>query len=620
MAGSEKKDGGSGIDKTWLVKSGGRILGPFTAADVEAGILTREFMQVDEVCLPGRRWRYLKDLKQFETALAGVKNRRRVDSNITATASDSNAKEETLTGTMGVTPTFDGPAPKEVNTEATVTLERPKPVSPGGEIVVEDVREEIVARTDGEARGGGKGLRTFGTEQTLGSRVETSSLSRWLWNVALVVVIATIVGFFINTFVRGPKIRQERAQESLVAAEGLLKIGDYAGALRNYRSIYDVKGAAPEVSARLGILLIQLDEDPVLGRELLTAALAAGPSPEMRPRILNGIAISYLKDGELNQAVDFLNQAQRLKPDFPETAVNLGVASFRAGEWAKAEANFARALENPGIETSVQLMRAHMILKLAGQPGYPLSQATARALSIVDSVRALRFDFEQEAMLYRLYAHTLRNDEVSLQADLAKFLNLHSGVTPGFVRNLFLDREIVSWRHYLDWCRQIADRSGGGALARSLEALCLFKSRSPEKAIAMAETAVQMAPQNALVQSAYAYILGEEGRPSLATVARGKAIASNREGQYDLPHMLQAEFCEFNNDHACAIGEWTRVLNRVADHPMALAGLTRAYLARGDSRKAKDYFDQGVRAFADRYVPINKLYDDFATHYRSGNQ
>ena len=49
----------------WLVKSSGRIRGPFTKSQVEQLLKTREFVPLDEVSQPFSRWQTIRDVGEF---------------------------------------------------------------------------------------------------------------------------------------------------------------------------------------------------------------------------------------------------------------------------------------------------------------------------------------------------------------------------------------------------------------------------------------------------------------------------------------------------------------------------------------------------------------------------
>ncbi len=57
----------------WLVKSGGRILGPFSREEVVAKLKSKELVLLDEVAQPLRRWRYVRDEMEFARVVESLR-------------------------------------------------------------------------------------------------------------------------------------------------------------------------------------------------------------------------------------------------------------------------------------------------------------------------------------------------------------------------------------------------------------------------------------------------------------------------------------------------------------------------------------------------------------------
>lgn len=63
----------SGESFNWLVRSSGRILGPFSDAELEEKILRKEISIIDEISTPWQRWNFVREFPMFYDAVEKVR-------------------------------------------------------------------------------------------------------------------------------------------------------------------------------------------------------------------------------------------------------------------------------------------------------------------------------------------------------------------------------------------------------------------------------------------------------------------------------------------------------------------------------------------------------------------
>ncbi len=73
----------------WLVKSGDRILGPYSGEEIKNKLHEKELVVIDEVVMPMRRWRYIRDEPAFALVVEEVRK------------SHLSMREDTATGNAG---------------------------------------------------------------------------------------------------------------------------------------------------------------------------------------------------------------------------------------------------------------------------------------------------------------------------------------------------------------------------------------------------------------------------------------------------------------------------------------------------------------------------------------
>lgn len=87
------------MNRRWLVRSNGQIRGPWTTEEVSLGIRQKKISAIDEVCLPGERWQYVRQVEEFQNILQN-----QVESNDEVTLTDHGPSigNETLQETIQI--------------------------------------------------------------------------------------------------------------------------------------------------------------------------------------------------------------------------------------------------------------------------------------------------------------------------------------------------------------------------------------------------------------------------------------------------------------------------------------------------------------------------------------
>src|SRR5438067_13096152 len=77
-------------------------------------------------------------------------------------------------------------------------------------------------------------------------------------------------------------------------------------------------------------------------------------SPQQRAQIKTDLAAGYYERGQFDVALDVLNEAQTLDPNYPRIYNVYGLVNAMLAETQKAEANFQRGLALPPNDTEMR--------------------------------------------------------------------------------------------------------------------------------------------------------------------------------------------------------------------------------------------------------------------------
>ncbi|NJM09998.1 MAG: hypothetical protein HC883_03675 [Bdellovibrionaceae bacterium] len=119
----------------------------------------------------------------------------------------------------------------------------------------------------------------------------------------------------------------------------------------------------------------------------------------------------------------------------------------------------------------------------------------------------------------------------------------------------------------------MAEKLGDGPRVATFLASCQARDARWDNARRSIERAVNQSPRDPLIQAWYSYVFKESGDPEQASVILGRATEYNRRGEFVLPALLQARFCQSNGDVDCARDSWQQIYERDLDYLPAVAGL-----------------------------------------------
>lgn len=565
----------------WLVKSSGRILGPFPSPKIAELLRTREVSVLDEISQSLRRWQTIQYHDDFREVVESMRK-----------ASLSERTEASWTpGTSNLTQTLTDLSDAELTDEVS-NSELTGFTATAKEIVIHNVEESQRIQQPAHA---GRYQSAQGHNTAIQRKVEKTT--RGLWILTAIILLA-VGAFLVNK-------RMGRQQESRPAGGSLkqsvianVQIGRYAEALKDLKRGVSDPNQAGELSIYYGSLLIQVEGETTVGRRMLTQVLTAR-RPEAK-QAYTGLGIADLMDGQPDSAQENFERALGYDGQYVPALVNLSAMYIQKADYARAKAMALKALRASPAQGEALLSLAEAQLYLYRQNAN-LADLQRVNRTLKDFTRKY-WDYAAEVGFYSLYFDFLARDK-AVETNLQNYLDRDPQLTPDHRHNVFIFKGRAQWKILARFCEQMAEKMGDSPRVSTLLAACHSSEARWDAARNDIEKAVHQAPKDPLIHSWYSYVLKESGDPERASVVLGRATELNRRGEYVLPVLMQARFCQENGDILCARDSWQRIYEHDLDYLPALAGLAWVHAQNKSHSEAIKLVDKGLRISPD-YSPL----------------
>ena len=580
----------------WLVKTGDRILGPFSADEVIARIKTREIVVIDEVAAPLSRWRYVREEPVFKAAVDEI---RKTMSN---TREDTEIQGYTATATATEATDLDESRfPDSFN----------QPIGEGSFSGGDDQTRVQLTRREGlpaANKHSGESVYTDQPEVSAQYGVPTQSKTRsfqigvWIGAVVLLGVVAYVLFSSPADKVPGEVAgtKEVSMTSPLVEADQAWKRGDFERALRFYSDAVQADPKLSEASSRLAPLLIQVSGQIVEAKRVLAESQTAGAKVNIHDREV-ALGLAALAEEELTEADSHFSAALANSPGSYTATFNLGVTAFMAKSYEKAERLFSTASSNAAAEPTALLMLARSVM--TGEKIKPASVKLAE--NALDKLIKDSADYRQEAYLLKTYLGVADGGKKSVYPLIKMTLDTDPEMTAEHWHDPRLYLEPIRWKSLLSLCRKIQDDSRNQP-ARALYAFCLSKSGDSGEATKILNQALATSVEDPLLESVNAYVLTASEREDSARAAL--KLASKNTPPL-LATFVHARICSRSGDVGCAEANWQLLSIQEHPSPAAFVGLSRLALSKGQVAKAND-LDRKALEISPRYLPAIRLRDE----------
>ncbi|MES2965709.1 MAG: hypothetical protein V4760_17640 [Bdellovibrionota bacterium] len=560
----------------WLVKSGERILGPYTTEEVVRRIKTKEIVVIDEVISPESRWGYVRDVLAFtaavEEARGGLMSARE------DTEVQGYTDQVTLTDTSE---SFNKVSPVNVDPRLGYDNDKVK----DAEFVDKPIEAKAPLSTL-------RPVKHFGMEGATPPRSPRRNFMSLpgMWIGSVVVVLAVIFAIYTSSRPTDTKAGGDLTSVQAQANRAWNR-GEFDRALDLYRRLDRAQHGRPDVAIRLAQLMVRVEGETGEAKRLIQEARSS--SAETNEGVAMTLGLIALKMGDAREAEkQFSRAGASWMVDY-----NRGVAAMKMQMYPKAIAHFRDA----GREPIALFMLAQALI---ASNDSPKSQARKDAVSALERLIGKAHDFRQEALVLRAYLET----DVGDVREAARFARRAIETDPELTNDHFHDPainlDLTGWK---DLNRSCVLASGGipNSLGQALLSLCFAKENRLNEATTILRQQLNRFPNDALLNSVSAYVHLLAGREDAARAALRAGVGETSR----LGRTIQARLCVREKDDACAEDAWSMLASETPPPITALTGLARIRFAKGDRDGAGALL---VRAdsLSPRYLPLLRLREE----------
>ncbi|OFZ19007.1 MAG: hypothetical protein A2Z20_11545 [Bdellovibrionales bacterium RBG_16_40_8] len=570
--------------KVWLIKGGGQILGPFADKQVIDLLKNRVIVPLDEASNPCGRWQYIRDVPAFAKVVEDIRTKNLLGTDNTTTQGTDHSS---------FTPTF-----KVTNVDPDeLTQDIPK-VNTIQDVLFHSVDDLI--KPEQEPRG-----EVFTHDKDLFIKQQAQYTSKWIWVVTSIIILFT-TGFVIyRQFIAKPKHNKIIATESIDQAMQALDFGDYQRALENFRRAHSLDPNDASIYIYLGLLEIQIGEQPLRGRKLLEKIDMLGN----RQKVLIGLGLSYLREDDINNAEKKFNKALEIDGLNRPALIDLGAAAMYGEDYAKAINQFLLVInENKNENDSdyngaVTLLLVESFIKLY-EKEHEKKYLTDAKKYLIDLLKKTH-NYALEASVGLAYVNFLLEEKDNIYTQIDKILDMDTEETSLHKQNLLIDGSKLNWKLFSQWCLKFTSELDPNSHVIALEALCIVKNGGLGVAYNKISDAIGKSSKDPLVNSIFAIILRHMNSQENMIVQIDKAQEYN-EDKYEQPLRLGAELCKARGDADCQNNKLQLLLSKNPTSLYALAELAKINLKLNDVGKAKEYLSRGQK-LSSHYRPFLEI-------------
>lgn len=523
----------------WLIRSGSRILGPYTQAEVALKLREKELSLHDEISEPVGRWWPIQYHPRMEDVVEDFRSQ---------TTTDLTDALSTRTPTLSLT----------------------------------DALNEGSSKSKSKVQTEPKVVETFGVYKQSPQNKNLKNLQGTFWAASIAVVLLGTGFFWYLQKNKTQKIEMNAQVSDARIAEQALFVGDYRKALAAYKRLADKNPQGNEYSIYLAPLYLQVENQTVLAKRELEKI--NGRDQFAEAQTAEGL-LNFIENNR-QKAKENWQKALTINPNYDPASLNLAYDMMASKNWNQAR----QWLENyyQRDKSSADHNIAYALASLeAFEKNKNQRLLTEADLILSDSYLKIQ-DRIQDVLLIRsaIAQHTGNQEDFRknifdlLNQEIEGFKKVRHNA---FVANAWFENEMIA-----PLCREQAAKLTAQPDKGLMETYCFVRAGQMDQAQKKMAQVRDQAPRHPLVQAWASYMLDQQQQQEQASVILGRAMEANRSGEYIQPYILQAQFCFSRKDYACAEQNWQVVLQQKPDSLMAGTALAQIKMLSGRQAEAAE--------------------------------
>lgn len=581
--------------KEWVVKANTKIIGPYTAEEVENLLRDNRIVPHDEIIRPAGRWHILRDEEQFRLVLNEVRNR--------AQNKREKSLENTASGTM--TPTLEDMVAERAfetgNLLDDFTPTRVKEVPPARETPgTRDLMKSFASRDDSKLKTEFQALQKKRT-----------------WAALFLLLVSGVFVALQLTRPRGGNAN-ERAQAFQSLMENGLraeKVGDYSKAFSRYSEARMIKPNDSELLLHLAPLTLFYERQLLQAQSMFEQILKNETELNYQKSSYIGLGLIALDDHDLDKARAYFLKARALDSDYLPAIMNLGVVAYLKDDFNQAKDLLSAALNKGGSDGAIVITMADIIVGLFSTDSKGERGELQRAGSLLGVYLTVAKDYEQEALVEYARILSLLDQDTKTLDKIEQFLDIDPEQTDLHVRDWQIYRGRVSWGMLLASLKKVAAGLSSNPRVTAALGLAMYREKEKLEGANNIEQAFSQSQDDPLLMALAGWVELKLGHRENAVVNIKRAALINT--KYKLPHIMQARLCVEDKEWDCSKKHWEEVLKLDARSAEALHGLAEVAWNKKDRALANVYMSQ-LYANDPNYIPYLQLVQEMQKNEQSG--
>lgn len=618
----------------WLVKSGDRIMGPYSTDDLSQMIREKEVVVIDEIMAPQMRWLYVRDVEVFAPVVEDIRRglmHSREDTevqgytnNVSSSAradlpnsvpsssgspamvggddNDPTMITQTAAGSETL-PNLGGAGaslPKTPSAPPVSILSQTPPRGTGFGVVtpVKPVMIPLPHHNKEAVKEAAKNANGTARDQEPSAqyvRPKIGGKSSVIIGSAVLIIAAV---FIIYTVLKSPQMSHSVTNSDNLQTQASVawKRGEFERALELYRALNHDQPGQPIIAARLATLMMKLEGQTVEAKRVIESATVNAKNDEQKSALAIASGLAALQNDDPKEAsISFANAKSSWIASFDE-----GVAQSLLKDWTQAAKAFTTAGEN--AVALLMLARTHLN---AGDSGVSKIVARREADSAIKKALLQAPDYQQESLVVAAYIDALMGNTKRANKEVLEAIETDPNQTNDHFHDPTLNLDQVSWPKLLPYCQSI-NKELGSRLSGALMGVCLAKANQLEEASKLIDSEIGKEPGNTYLHAVAAYLHGLADRDD---ASRASLTLSAKNGNSRLAQILSARLCMREKQDACADEAWSKLAGENFPPIAAITGLAQLRQAKGDHEAATALLVK-AELMSPKYLPLLRLRQD----------